>query len=376
MAGYLFTLDSYESLEKIVEQGVYSTVLSNPSRNAWGIAHEGTFADYLSMKEGDLIFFFINRKIYGCGQLVKIGNDCKYFNYTGAKNPHYDENNYESTHILNQGDERNRCFCIFEPHPYFFKKGVDMDEVLQNKSNPFRSVRTLWKLSFIKMDDDESDALFGVILKSNESFMADEERWFKYDETTRNQIARLSLYDYKISRSFLINNCTDFETKTLKHEMALEAALCEILTNESVEPFGKWDYVTHQVPASPFKPIDYMDKMDIFGYRYIQGYKVKSRYLVAELKKGWADRSIVEQIMKYVDWVANEYANSDYSMIEAYVIAAEFSDEIVQMVKNHCIRNYNKGFRPTEFCVWKNIKMVKYSVREDEVFFETVSLSE
>lgn len=27
-------------------------------------------------------------------------------------------------------------------------------------------------------------------------------------------------------------------------------------------PFGTWDYVSHQVAASPFKPIDYMDKND------------------------------------------------------------------------------------------------------------------
>ena len=115
-----------------------------------------------------------------------------------------------------------------------------------------------------------------------------------------------------------------------------------------------------------------MDKMDVFGYRYIPGYDVKSKYLIAELKKDAATTEIIEQIMKYVDWVANEYANKDYSMIEAFIIASDFSEEVISMVKNHCIRNFTKGFRPTQFCVWNNLKMVKYSVIDDDVNFTVV----
>ena len=156
--------------------------------------------------------------------------------------------------------------------------------------------------------------------------------------------------------------------------MALEAALCEILSTENRHPFGKWDYISHQVAASPFKPIDYMDKMDIFGYRYIPGYDVKSKYLIAELKKDIASVDIVEQIMKYVDWVSNEYANKDYSMIEAFIIASDFDNEVKDLVKQHCIRNFTKGFRPTEFCVWNNLKMVKYAVKDDDLEFSIIEV--
>lgn len=65
MAGYIFTLDSFESLEEIIRSGVYSTKIKIPKNNNWGKHHEGTFADFLSMSAGDNVYFFIKRKIYG-----------------------------------------------------------------------------------------------------------------------------------------------------------------------------------------------------------------------------------------------------------------------------------------------------------------------
>lgn len=49
--------------------------------------HEGTFADYFGMKQGDNIYFFIKRKIYGIGKIINVGSDCKYWNYIGAEKP-------------------------------------------------------------------------------------------------------------------------------------------------------------------------------------------------------------------------------------------------------------------------------------------------
>lgn len=51
MAGYVMTISDLESLESCVRTGTYSTILSDPQNNNWGIHHEGTFADYYSMKE-------------------------------------------------------------------------------------------------------------------------------------------------------------------------------------------------------------------------------------------------------------------------------------------------------------------------------------
>ena len=62
MAGYIMTISDLESLEMCFKTGIYSTIMSDPKNNSWGIHHEGTFADYLSMKHGDSIYFFNDRK--------------------------------------------------------------------------------------------------------------------------------------------------------------------------------------------------------------------------------------------------------------------------------------------------------------------------
>ncbi len=86
MAGYIMTLgkDAYDALKRCFETGIYSTNISLPSGSRWNIAHEGTFADYLSMKEGDNIYFFTNKKIYGIGKITNVGDDCKYLNFKDA----------------------------------------------------------------------------------------------------------------------------------------------------------------------------------------------------------------------------------------------------------------------------------------------------
>lgn len=87
----------------------------------------------------------------------------------------------------------------------------------------------------------------------------------------------------------------------------------------------KYDYVTHQVIASPFKPLAYIDKMDIFAYRYLENFpdaeKPIEKYMVIELKKGKATKDFPLQLMRYVDWISREYAAGDYSLIKAVGIA-------------------------------------------------------
>ncbi len=49
--------------------------------------------------------------------------------------------------------------------------------------------------------------------------------------------------------------------------------------------------------------------MDIFGYAYLEGFEpTRNRFLVVEAKKDAATVEVVDQVMKYVDWVRDEYA--------------------------------------------------------------------
>ena len=144
------------------------------------------------------------------------------------------------------------------------------------------------------------------------------------------------------------------------------------MEKENDTPFGKWDYISHQVAASPFKPIEYMDKMDIFGYRYIEGFKTISKYLVIEIKKDTAKPDVIGQLMKYVDWISQEYAHGDYSMIEAYVVASDFPDDVIIEKNKHCIRNFSRGYRPTQPCTWSDCKLISYRFNKDHLEFSEV----
>ncbi|MCR5213388.1 MAG: hypothetical protein K6E10_03160 [Eubacterium sp.] len=373
MAGYIMTIDNYDALRDCVIKGIYSTIFGDINYNVWNTPQEGTYADYFSMKKGDSIYFFHERKVYGIGQIIDVDYDCKFLNYKDADIPkNYSEKEYkERKPLLKRTTPKNRCFCTFKPSPYFFMSGTDMDDVLSSNPDKFRILRTMWKVSFIKIDEEEDKALRDIILKRNEEFIKTRDNVFPYKDKYIKEIAT------KLDASYRLNSyrilLESQKGKKIKHEMAIEAALCDILGKDNDTLFGKWDYISHQVPASPFKPIDYMDKMDIFGYKYIDGYDTISKYLVIEIKKDAAKADAVEQIMKYVDWINQEYSHGDYSMIEAYIIAADFSETIIEKRNNECIRNFTKGYRPTTACTWSDCKLVKYEYDNEEIIFKEIN---
>ena len=372
MAGFLFSLDSEESLLSSINKGIYSTRLSKPT-NIWRIHHEGTFADYCSMKEGDNVYFFIDRKIYGIGTLININGECKFLNYPNANFP--TTQNYEVIQdnlLLDIGTEESlnhRFICTFIPYPLFFKNGIDMDEILSSSPNSFKILRAFWKLSFIKFPDEENQAFKNILLRRNinaienpneeNAFISNFELFHHViEERTQNNNF------YALSVAPFLNTIND-DNGSLRHEMAVEASLIYQLTSNhqhTVDVFGIWDYLTHQVIASPFKPIDYIDKMDVFGYRYIQNQKPTiSNYLVVEIKKGTVDTQDILQLMKYVDWVKNEYAFGDYSMIKAFLVGFNFTENALETFTEIVERNFIYGVRPSVSAIWNNVKLVSYS---------------
>lgn len=146
--------------------------------------------------------------------------------------------------------------------------------------------------------------------------------------------------------------------------MPIEGTILSDLSTNPNSIFGKWDYISHQVVASPFKPIIYMDKMDIFGYRYIPNFDTISKYLTIEIKKDSADNDTINQVMKYVDWISQEYTYGDYNMIEAFIVSYDFSDDVIEYAKNICKRNYIKIRKPYENGLWSNIRLIKYNYNE------------
>ena len=105
-----------------------------------------------------------------------------------------------------------------------------------------------------------------------------------------------------------------------------------------------------------------MDKMDLFGYSYVPEFKpTKSRFFVGEIKKDTASIEDVDQLLKYVDWVKDEYCFGDYSMVNAFLVAYEFDQSVKQHTKQVRVRRYVTGVRPAESLEWNNLRLVSYS---------------
>jgi hypothetical protein len=370
MAGYIFNLDSIESLKLYTANGVYATKLKNPPTGYWMTYQEGTFADYSTMKAGDNVYFFIDRKIYGIGELVEIGGDCKFSNFPEACKPeNFDYSTTRSLLLWDEGDFsiKQRWLCVFKPSPYFFINGVDMDDILGSNPSAFRMLRAFWKVSFLKFDDQENQAFKDVIFKFNQDVLnnpqPDSNIFQSNYMATHARLATRINQPYKLDIIPILENCASSDQ--MGHEMALEAGILYQMSYQDpdiINVFGKWEYLSHQVIASPFKPIDYMDKMDIFGYSFIQGFNpTKSKYLVVELKKDDALKEDIDQLLKYVDWVKDEYCFGDYSMIDAFLVAYSFPPDVLQYKNETAERNYTIGRRPARSLKWANLKTIKYT---------------
>ena len=280
-------------------------------------------------------------------------------------NPKY--KNIKESLLVNFGEESadNRWICVFEPNPYFFIEGVDMDDVLASNPSKFKMLRAFSKLSFIKIDDEENKALKDIILMHNGGYLnnPNSNEIFDFDYSTHDKIKeKLKLNSYKLSMLDILNSCSN--SSSLEHEMALEAGTLYQLSNNDINTiniFGKWDYISHQVIASPFKPLEYVDKMDMFGYRYIPGFRgTISKYLIIELKKGAALIDDIEQVMKYVDWINQEYSFGNYSMINAFLVAKSINQDVINARDILAKRNFLIGRRPAKSSIWSNLKLVEY----------------
>ncbi len=414
MAGYFVVLgdikdekgDTIKRAEDILcnmlRYGTYSTNLSiKEGSKKWSKPKVATFADYFGMKENDYIFFFSNRKIYGVGKLVNIGQECKYWAFEGANRPTtYSQEQVDKTKLTADITPENRCICFFRP-VFYYAKSIDMDEALTSYPASFKSLRVIQNRTFIKLDDEEADALFAVLNRKNVSTEKnDPNDWTPptFDESMHN-IAKTKISAHPEYYSFniksLLANYECWEGDGIREEMVIEAAVIDALTKkENNLVFDKLAYVSHQVSASPAKPVEYMEWIDIFGYSvsdYLIEQKIPitfaiNQYYVIEIKRDALalpapkrgketaqirkNKAVANQLMKYVDWVAKNYASGNYPMVKAILIANDFDTAFIDYCKKMCIRNYNNGYRDSTPAVWENFELIKYSFDGTNITFE------
>lgn len=240
-----------------------------------------------------------------------------------------------------------------------------------DKPNTFKMLRAFWKVSFIKLGDEENASLKEIFLLRRQRETAAQTGIFPERNDIHNAIAAKVLDRYLIKPADMLQTCI-FGSR-VKHEMALEAAVVYDLCHNRVHALGAWDYVSHQVIASPFKPIDYMDKIDVLAMRYLPNTKIPCKYLVAELKKDAADNATIDQVLKYVDWVCSEYAYGDYEAVEACIIAAEYPENIAAYYSEVVQRYYTLGSHPVRNKQWNSLKLLRYSYAAGELSYVDVT---
>ena len=372
MPGYLINLGAPAGRLKLyIESGIYGTKIG---RTGWYPATLYTLADYLTMQPGDLVFFFQKRMIYGIGSIATLANE-------GAPGPVFC--NFQRSHVPTlipsppyvwNGDEDPdiRWRVIFRPSPAFFQNGVDMDEVLQaDTAGVARSLRVFWNRSFVKMEDDETNLIATAILRRNQS--PDSPKFEDHSESVHDELARnQNLPDFLPNTDDLVSE--NLHGNEIRHEPTLQAWLADALTRgrpNATAIFGEWSHIANLYPASPLKPRDYMDEIDLFGYtlaRAQQGIApFPTKFKVIEVKKGSqtaGPANVIDQVMKYVDWISTTRAGGDYALVDGYVVAAGFNDEAVEYARRARARTYVMPRRPYQTKTWDNLSLVTYSASQ------------
>jgi len=378
VSGYIVNLADEDALRRYVEFGVYGTLIKRPDYPSWSVAAELTLADYLTMRPGDLIFFFRERTIYGVGRLVAMqrgGSTAALANYPGASFPHAHPPDDRTILLYRQRREEDmRWVVFFRPDPVFFTHGLDMDEVLQgDMRNVVRGLRVFEKRSFIQVEDDEAQVMVDLLLRRNADAVADlqhakahvfpdQSAFYHAQVSARN--AELGAYRIDID-TLLAHYVRD---GSVAHEALLQAWLAHALTVQApgvTAIFGTWDYVANQVSASPQKPVMYMDRIDLFGYttrRLSASFPPTiMRYKAIELKKDLiSDVNVINQMLKYVDWLAHTRAGGDYSMVDAYLVASGYTPEVVDYACSVGMRDYITPYRPYQKQQWSQLTLVRY----------------
>lgn len=345
MAGYIMTLSAteseinrqtgsanerkrkakYQKYLDIVKDGLYATHITN-SRTKTVVE-----ADFLGMRPGDNIYFFFDRNIYGVGTIKSFSPDTTVF-----KNIKIDD-------IDSPLPTESFPFIIsFESDPMFFRKGVDTDDVLNASPNIVYALRFFQKKSFIHLDDEENNIVKSILIYKNEKAILSKDKNMICDSSNQiNNFKKLKYLILQYSITYKLNGYDYFVAGLNNHgivnsETRIEGLILDYV-KQSTNLFGKIDFLSRQYPASPAKPSEYINKMDLFGYRYIDGFeneRIVSKYIVMELKTKEINQDAILQTMKYVDWIVKKYAHGDYSRVKAYVIGKNLVGSISDYSKD------------------------------------------
>jgi len=341
-SGVFIVLYDQATLNLYLSKGIYGFLMppiyeSVPLRSR----HYHALGDYGCIRRGTHIFFFLKRKIYYGGQAMG-SSSCAAFYINGQYSPlgnkakaklYWDESKriiYKATDKpgifkINDGREVCQPYLIrFEDNSGLKGKYISSDELYFELGKfPYPlPTNTISGMSFCTMTPGEVNVALKLIKESNEKIN------IKTDENIE-----LAENPLPFTPSLGFTNINEAMGQS-DNEAHLEALL---LANPSIWPEDirpTADYVLcRQVPMSPFKPPQWIDKANICIYHdpLINNGTIPN--IILELKVNKVSKKDVEQVVKYAKWLHIILKDTAYQT-KLFLCSPSFAHNIERYIPN------------------------------------------
>ena len=263
-----------------------------------------------------------------------------------------------------------------------------MDEVLSSPSAHFFWGLRFWKgFSFRQLGEEETRALLGIFLRrfhKDTEYLNPE----RSEEEHMNKIKDNFRGTFSAKKLVAANPCEYLhDDGTFKKENWLHALVIEHLKEND----SKWNELLYdpcrknvfrEVPASPPKPPIWADSIDVLTTSHHPKRKeVTTHYTVIEIKKDEVVANsarqfneVVTQIMKYVEFLAENYTEGNYGAISAFYVAKGFSEQFMKFYEESLNVRLEKESGVTPIVrlyvldpheekpvkMWKNLELLEY----------------
>jgi len=393
LKGYIFSLGEGTDVLEVMRGGLFGVWQPPPARGErgvttwhtreWSDAMLATFADYLTMSPGDRVFFFKDRLIYGVGEVV--GDAGALLNYPHSAEPHPPEPREEDALLSTVGWKRIRVAIPFSPSPAFFKVGIDMDEILSSRGAGESWSLRFWEgVSFRQLGPKETGSLVEAFLRRFYGRPNDVIGPSKNREELIRYIKSKG-HGALSARELVARDPGAYLTTdgVFKSEKMLHAVLIDNLRKEEKE-----SDIFHEVPASPPKPPRWAESIDILATRRYPGASMDlpAHYDLIEVKKDAETASslgtlnrVMSQIMRYVDFVAENYADGNYGAIEAHYVAKQYTERCKRAMKRWKTELKDMTTRPyvlrvgkdkLETQIWDKLRFFEYEWDDAKKYIE------
>ncbi len=319
MGAHIFLVGE-DNFNVCIERGVYGCVMPSKEWNRGEI-----ISGILTIQTGDLVFFYVkNKGVYGLWKVIG--------------EPYFDE-----TRIWPSKEQTFPYRFSFEASVGQFEKPISLNDVLDlhDKGRIWTfDLNPVQQKNQYKITMDEARELIRLLLRNNPIRVAPSPIKNPYELKTTT----------KIDVDFSLR-----DGNRLRYESWLNAWFVRSLSRGELKGLlGDYREFINLVPTS-FNKV-----MDIFltHVTQVDGMEVLHKYTCLELKSDKADEQDLTQVLRYEDWLARKLAAGDHDMVQSVLVAARFTDGVLEYVANrHRIEK-------------KVVRLITYRIEEENIVLE------